>query len=135
MYVRMATFNDAYPIEPGLLFHTPPLFYKLKLLTIFDIFNLQLGKLVYESFNDIGPTSKIIKFQRVSEIHNLSTRHATCGNIFNSYVRTTNFGLKSLLIQGGHYWATLAGKIKECQTNKSFLKHLKQHILKTYLNQ
>ena len=131
-YVRLATFNDAYPIVPGPLFHTPPLFYKLKILTIFDIYNLQLGKLVYESLNDIGPTSKIIKFQLVSEIHNHSTRQATQGCIFNSYVRTTNFGLKSLLVQGGHYWATLPERIKVCQTNKTFIKRLKLHILKTY---
>ena len=78
----MATFNNAYPIVPGPLFHTPPLFYKLNLLTIFDIYNLQLGKLVYETLNDIGPA--VIKFQMVSEIHNHSTRQVTWSKNFSS---------------------------------------------------
>ena len=63
-FVCMATYNDNFPVEPGPLQHTPPLFYKLKLLTIFDIFNLQLGKLVFDSINNIGPTNLIIQFTR-----------------------------------------------------------------------
>ena len=35
--VRLATFKDFYPVIPGSLEHTPPLFYKLNLLNIFDI--------------------------------------------------------------------------------------------------
>ena len=37
-FVKMATYNDIYPATPGPLAHTPPLFYKLKVLTIFDIY-------------------------------------------------------------------------------------------------
>ena len=46
IFVRLATYNDTYPVIPGLLTHTSPLFQKLKLLNIFDIYKLQLGKLV-----------------------------------------------------------------------------------------
>ena len=35
-FVRLATFNDTYPVYP--LTHTPPLFHKLNLLTIFDTY-------------------------------------------------------------------------------------------------
>ena len=52
-FVRMATFKDGYPPIPGPLTHTPPLIHKLRLLNIFDIFKLQLGKLVYGSTNGI----------------------------------------------------------------------------------
>ena len=45
-FVRMVTYKDGYPFIPGPLSHTPPLFLKLRLLNIFDIFKLQLGKLV-----------------------------------------------------------------------------------------
>ena len=62
-FVRMATYSDSYPATPGPLVHTPPLFHKLKVLTIFDIYKLQLGKLIYESVNDIGPTI-VIKYTR-----------------------------------------------------------------------
>ena len=65
-FVRMATFNDEYPIIPGPLAHTPPLFCKLKLLSIFQIYKLQLGKLIYDSINNIGPD--VINYTRASEI-------------------------------------------------------------------
>ena len=88
----MATFNDKYPDVPGPLSHTPPLFYRLKILTVYDIFKLQLGKLVYE-LNHIGPSNNIIQFTRSNEIHNHNTRYASQGNLFNKYVRTTSYGL------------------------------------------
>ena len=42
--------------SPGALVKALPLFHRLKILTIFDIYNLQVGKLVFESINEIGPT-------------------------------------------------------------------------------
>ena len=45
-FVRMATYNDSHPTS-GPLSHTPPLFFKLKILNIFDIYKLQLAKLVH----------------------------------------------------------------------------------------
>ena len=66
-FVRMATYNDSYPATSGPLVHTPPLFHKLKVLTIFNIYKLQLGKLIYESINDVGPTNKVIMYTRASE--------------------------------------------------------------------
>ena len=75
-FVRMATFNDGYPVVPGPLAHTPPLFYKLRLLTIYEIFKLQLGKLIYESINNLGPTKNVINFTDISEIHYQYTRYA-----------------------------------------------------------
>ena len=50
----MATYKDRHPAAPG------PLFHKLKVLMIFDIFKVQLGKLIYESVNNIVPTNKVI---------------------------------------------------------------------------
>ena len=73
------------------LTHTPPLFHKLNLLTIFDIYKLQVGKLVYDSMNNIGPTKSIIQFTRATEVHTHSTRYASLGNFFNSWVRITRF--------------------------------------------
>ena len=76
----MATYNDGYPIVPGPLIHTPPLFHKLKLLTIFEIFKLRLGIFVYESINGIGPTNNVIKYTKASETHSYNTRYANDGN-------------------------------------------------------
>ena len=130
--VRMATFNDNYPDVPGPLCHTPPLFYQLKLLNIFDIFNVQLGKLVFDSLNNIGPTNSIIQFTRASEIHDHSTRFVTQGNFYHESVRTTRFGLRSLKIMGGKLWMTTPDDVKESTTRKAFVSRFKRSLLNLY---
>ena len=74
------TNNDQYPDLPGPLAHTPPLFLHLNVLTVFDIFKLQLGKFVYDAVNNIGPANKIINFNMASTIHSYNTRYANQGN-------------------------------------------------------
>ena len=88
-FVRLVTFNDTFPSEYRPLSHTPPLFQKLNILNIFDIFKIQIGKVVYESLNCIGPMKKIIKFTRASEVHTHNTRYSSDGNHYNQYARTT----------------------------------------------
>ena len=102
-FVRMAT-NSNRSIAPGPL---PPIFHKLKLLTICDIYKLQLGNLVYESINGIGPVNKVITFTRVSDSHYHNTRYATHGNFYVRSVRTTRFGLKGLKIEGAKLYKLL----------------------------
>ena len=68
-FVCMATFNDVLPEIPGALTKALPFFYRLKILTIFDIYKLQVGKLVFESFNNIRPSQSIIELTLASDIH------------------------------------------------------------------
>ena len=124
-FVRMATYNDSYPATPAPLVHTPPLFHKLKVLKIFNIYKLQLGKLIYESINDVGPTNKVIMYTRASEIHNHNTRYAQNGNFYTNSVRSTRFGLKGLQTQDKNLWEILPNKIKDCRTIKSFIGNFK----------
>ena len=131
----MATFNkDGYPTIPGPLTHTPPLFHKLKILTIYEIFKLQLGLLVFESINNIGPSNNLIKFTRVSEIYNHETRYAYHGNFYINSVRTIRYGLKGLKIEGAKLWATIPNDIKKSQTKKAFKSCFKKHMIKSYVN-
>ena len=111
--VRMITFNDNYPTIPGPLTHTPPLFHKLKMLKIYDIYKLQVGKFVFESVNDIGPSQSIIKFTRASEIHDHNTRYANQGNFFVNSIRTGRYGLKALKVEGKKVWDVIPINIKE----------------------
>ena len=62
----------------------PPLFLKLKILNIFDIYELQLGKLVHQYVNVIGPAHKVIKFNLASELHCHNTKYAKHGNFYVS---------------------------------------------------
>ena len=128
-FVRLATFNDSYPIIPGPLVHTPPLFRKLCILNIYDIYKLQLGKLVYESSNNIGPTRSVIKFTRISEIHSHNTRRAERGDLYTAAVRTHRFGLKSLIIEGSNLWNNLPLELKESNTKCIFIKKFKIKLI------
>ena len=130
--VRLATFMDFFPLIPGPLERTPPLFYKLNLLNIFDIYKFQLGKLIFDSLNNIGPIQGILNFTRASEIHSNSTRFSMRGNLHVNSVRTSRFGLRSLNIEGGHLWATLPTHLKECLTKQAFNKHFKANLINSY---
>ena len=91
----MATYNDKFPEVPDPLEHSTPLFHKMKILTIFGIYRLQFGKLVYESISNNSPSQIIFT---TSEIHTHDTRYASRGNFYSNYARTSNYGLKSLHI-------------------------------------
>ena len=118
--LRMVTFNDINATLPGPLPHTPPLFHQLKVLTIYYIFKLQVGKFVYESINDIGPSHSIIKYNRLSEIHDHNTRYADHGNLFINNVRTNRFGLKGLKVEGAKIWATIPNYIRSSKSKIIF---------------
>ena len=63
----MATSNGV-PELPSALIKALPLFHRLNILTIFDIYKLQVGKLVFESLNNIGPSQSITEFTLASDI-------------------------------------------------------------------
>ena len=119
-----------YPPIPGPRVHTPPLFHKLNVLNIFDIYKLQVGKLVYDSLNNIGPVQGIISFMRASELHSHVTRFSTGGNLHTNSVRTSRFCLRTLNM---NLWITLPTHIKECSTQQTFNKHLKVYLISPYV--
>ena len=131
--MRLVTFNDTFRSEYRSLSHTPPLFQKLNILNIFDIFKVQVGKLVYESLNCIGLMQKIIKFTRASEVHTHNTRYSSDGNHYNPYARTTRYGLRSLQIEGGKLWSTIPITIKNSNSKTAFIRLLiKKYIVTKY---
>ena len=128
-FVRSVTNNDQYPDLPGPLAHTPPLFLHLNVLTVFDIFKLQLGKFVYDAVNNIGPANKIINFNMASTIHSHNTRYANQGNFFLYNARTTRYGLKSLSAEGSKLWRSLPSDIKDRSSKKAFINWLKKYLI------
>ena len=73
--VRAISFKDIYA-------HSTPLFYKLKLLELFDIHTLNLLSLVYECQNN-------------QSVHNYNTRQAFKGDIYVPGTNTTQYGKRS----------------------------------------
>ena len=108
-FVRLATNNT---IINGILTHTPPLFRKLKILTIYDIYKLQVGTLMYEVQNNLGPINNIISIPLVTEVHTNNTRYAYNGNLHIRSVRTTRYGLKSIQNEGTRFWNIIPAPIK-----------------------
>ena len=85
-FVRLATNNDQRNFLTYQREHTFRLFRDFKILTIYDIFKLQLGTFIYESINNIGPSSNIIRFTRTNEIHSHNTRYAHIESFFKTMV-------------------------------------------------
>ena len=129
-FVRIATYKDGFPDIPGPLEHSLPLFYQLKILTIFDIYRLQLGKMVFESINNIGPF--IIKFTLASDIHTHDTKYARNGYFYNNYIRTTQYGLKCLQAEGSKLWSMIPHNIKDTLSKKAFNARFKKHMVGNY---
>ena len=120
----MATYNDSPPVI-GPLAHTPPLFFKLKILNIFDIYKLQLGKLVHQSVNVIGPACKVINL--ASELHCHNTRYAKHGNFYVivSSVRTTRLlGLLERVPNYGKIYQTTSKTSKTTNILMSALRNI-----------
>ena len=128
----MATSNDGFPKLPGALIKALPLFHRLEILTIFDIYKLQGGELVFESLNNIGPSQSIIEFTLASDIHSHNTRYAKDSNFYVKGVRTTQFGVKNLQIEGSMLWSGIPNNIKNSLSKKSFNKSYKNYMVDSY---
>ena len=96
---------------------------------------MQLGSFVFESLNNDGPARLVIKFTKASDIHDHETRFVTQGNLSRNWSRTTQFGLKSLKVEGERFWATLPINIKGSLSKKIFVRRLKYKLIFCYLNQ
>ena len=53
--MRLPTFNDVYPTTPGPLIPTEPIFAKLDVLKVDDIYNHQVSKFVFKCIYRITP--------------------------------------------------------------------------------
>ena len=86
--VRATSFKDRYA-------DTTPLFYKLKLLNLFDIHTLKLLSFVYECQNNqsIQPFDDF--FTPLHSVHNYNTRQASKGDIYVPGMNTFQYGKRS----------------------------------------
>ena len=58
---------------------------------------MQVGKVVLETVDEIGPSLSNVKFTRAINVHD--TRYAVQGNLFSNSARTVRNALKSLNVQ------------------------------------
>ncbi len=109
--------------------HSPPLFKANKILTINDIYHLQVSLFMYRYTNNLLPRTFNNYFRLSSDVHQRSTR-------FSHNIRLERFRLKlkecSLKISGPNIWNRLEPEFKKSFNINSFKFRLKSNLLNKY---
>ena len=106
-----------------------PLFKKLFLPKLIDIYQLQLGKLMYLHTNKIIPSPLLNLFVTNEEVHQYNTRHRHDPHVMT---RGSSRFSRTFVHEGPKLWLTLPINIKETISVKSFIKNLKTYIITNY---
>ena len=109
--------------------HTTPLFFKLNLLKIHDICNLEVAKYMFQIKNKTTLHNSQI-FRLASHMHNHDTRFSSKSYYFIPRKRT-GFGKKSLSFVGPKEWQIVPEELK-LLTFDQFKKKLKLHFISKY---
>ena len=135
-----------YGQEPGPLPSSEPLYKKLEILKINDIFELSISNFVYSTLTMDNPAIFGNWFQYDHEIHNHSTRASTdvirqsyfdVGIIQKSLTlhtkgATNDYGKKMIQVSGPLIWNRIPEAIQKAGTIFTFKKQLKVHIFNQY---
>ena len=112
--------------------HSTPLFKELKILTIFEIFKLEIIKFVYDSLNKNNPNQFINYFTYPSNYYNTSNNREDKINI--PQVRTTTYGLKSIKYSAALIWNDIPFSIRSNVTSrKNLISKVKSLYLSEYV--
>ena len=143
--VRLITYKEGWRDASGALYHTPPLFYQLKILNINDLFILQISCFISDCLKKNVPKQFITWFTPSSHVHNYSTRSCTTSNLtlpnqlqstnnlFVPYARTSYYGLRSLKIGGAKIWNNLPCQLRDLSSSRlCFKKALFTHLMSSY---
>ena len=145
--VRMMTFNDNYPVIPGPLTPSGPLFKKLGLLKIDDIFNLFVSKFILSCLLRISPSIFHLWFILSIDVHNHNSRLNSRISVDNYFEvgtpenintlhtngsRLENYGRKLLKVSGQVIWNSLPKEIRCSPSIISLKYHLKNYLVNLY---
>ena len=136
--MRMMTFNDQYPTIPGPLSSSDPIFVKLEILKVDDIYKYQISKFIFKCLNQLTPVNFHEWYKYSHTVHDYNTRsnfnsdNLTLNKLFVPFARTTNYGLKQLKINGPRIWNDLPSFIRIQSNLNVFLKKLKLHLITGY---
>ena len=100
--------------------HTSPLFRKLAILKLEDIYILQLCKLMYSYVHDKLSTPRFTMFSTNAEIHEYNTRQRS-GQHVQKHL--------TFIHQGPKLWTTLSPELRIKNSSKSFTNCLKRHLI------
>ena len=106
--------------------HPGPIFKELKLLKLFDIRQLELGKLMFSVNYSLLPPKFNNYFSLNKQVHSYATRYA---NDFHLPFCRTNLRKFSVSFQGPPYYSSLENDIKETNSLYSFKVKLKKKVM------
>ena len=109
--------------------HTTPLFFKLNLLKIHDICNLEIAKNMFQIKNKMTQHDSQI-FHLATHIHKHRTRFSSRENYFIPRKRT-EYGKKSFSFMGPKVWQIVPDELKLLPFNR-FKTKLKFHFISKY---
>ena len=109
--------------------HSDPIFKELELLKLFDIRQLQLGKLMFSFNHSLLPPKFNDYFSLNKQVHSYATRYA---NDFHLPFCRTNLRKFSVSFQGPTYYNSLENDIKQSYSLNSFKTKLKKNIYVNY---
>ena len=137
--VRLITGNLIMSNTPGILQSSNPLFVKLKILKIKDIYSFQISKFIFNCVNNNIITNFQNWFKLNCHVHDYTTRsnytdvnaltHSNNLHILSAH--TSFYGLKLIKVYGPKYWNTIPNHIRSIVSLKYFSKVLKQFLLQT----
>ena len=70
----MMTFNDQFPVVPGPLIPSDPLFVRLEIMKVNEMHKYQVATFVYKSINKLTPVNFQLWFKINQEAHDHRTR-------------------------------------------------------------
>ena len=147
--VRILSGNQYFQIygqEPGPLPSSEPLYKKLEILKIKDIFELSISNFVYSTLTFESPAIFNNWFQYAHEVHDHTTRTSTdvirenyfdVGQVQQSFTlhtkgATNDYGRKMIQVSGLVIWNRIPDDIKEAGSIFTFKRNLKLHIFDQY---
>ena len=111
------------------LAHTDPLFSKLKLLKLDDLYKHQLGIYMYKSTKGLLPDSMS---SMVIPIHNVHDHHLRNQNGYYIQLVRTNCRKFTIHYTGPVFWNTLPEQLRQAVSEKQFKRKLKDFLLSRY---
>ena len=145
--VRLLTKNDHYPLIPGPLVSTNPLFKDLQILKVHDVFKLHVAKFIFSCLSFITPSIFFNWFILNHTLHNYNTV-SNINVIMKNYFeidhvvetntlhvrgsRLVNYGAKLLKVAGPILWNSLPSDIRNSLSINSFKYSVKKYLIDQY---
>ena len=109
--------------------HTNPLFSESKILKLGDLYELEVGKLMYDAIRNTLPTPLSFLYIPNSTVHSHNTRQRHEPHV---QARRSMVATNSLTHKAHGIWSATPHQIKELDTRSKFKRSLKREMLTKY---